>query len=137
MADITESQSIPQTLQAIRSRLDLTQEQLAGRLGVSFATVNRWEGGVTKPQRAAQTAIAALAAEAGIDAAAPAANEAESAAQVTRRRSRKRQATVPTTKPMEQMLWDAACSIRGARDAAKFKDYLLPLLFLKRVCDNV
>ncbi len=36
---------------------------------------------------------------------------------------------------MEQMLWDAACSIRGERDAAKFKDYLLPLLFLKRLSD--
>ncbi len=36
---------------------------------------------------------------------------------------------------MEQMLWDAACSIRGAKDAAKFKDYLLPLLFLKRLSD--
>ena len=33
------------------------------------------------------------------------------------------------------MLWDAACSIRGERDAAKFKDYLLPLLFLKRLSD--
>ena len=33
------------------------------------------------------------------------------------------------------MLWDAACSIRGAQEAAKFKDYLLPLLFLKRLSD--
>ena len=87
------------------------------------------------PQKAARTAIAALAAEAGIDADAPSLDEAESAARVTRRRSRKRQAPVPTTKPMEQMLWDAACSIRGEKDAAKFKDYLLPLLFLKRLSD--
>ncbi|HZU89945.1 MAG TPA: type I restriction-modification system subunit M N-terminal domain-containing protein, partial [Stellaceae bacterium] len=36
---------------------------------------------------------------------------------------------------MEQMLWDAACAIRGEKDAAKFKDYLLPLLFLKRLSD--
>jgi type I restriction enzyme M protein len=36
---------------------------------------------------------------------------------------------------MEQMLWDAACSIRGEKDASKFKDYLLPLLFLKRLSD--
>ena len=53
----------------------------------------------------------------------------------TRRRSRRGQASVPDTKPMEQMLWDAACSIRGEKDAAKFKDYLLPLLFLKRLSD--
>ena len=135
MADITDVQVIPSTLQTVRSRLDLTQEQLAERLGVSFATVNRWEGGVTTPQRAARTAIAALAAEAGVDTTESAVNEIESAASVTRRRSRRQQAAVPSTKPMEQMLWDAACSIRGAQEAAKFKDYLLPLLFLKRLSD--
>ena len=135
MAHITASRSISPTLQVIRARLDLTQEQLAERLGVSFATVNRWEGGATMPQKAARTAIAALAAEAGIDSTGPVVDEAESAASVTRRRSRRRQAPVPTTKPMEQMLWDAACSIRGEKDAAKFKDYLLPLLFLKRLSD--
>ena len=135
MADIADQRPIPPTLQAIRARLDLTQEQLAERLGVSFATVNRWEGGVTKPQRAARTSIAALATEAGVETAELAMDEAESAASVTRRRSRGRQAAVPTTKPMEQMLWDAACSIRGEKDAAKFKDYLLPLLFLKRLSD--
>ena len=122
-------------LQAIRAKLDLTQEQLAERLGVSFATVNRWEGGVTTPQKAARTAIAALAAQADIDATDPAIDGTESATRLTRRRSRRRQASVPSTKPMEQMLWDAACSIRGAKDAAKFKDYLLPLLFLKRLSD--
>ena len=135
MANITDQQSIPPTLQAIRARMDLTQEQLAERLGVSFATVNRWEGGVRMPQKAARTAIAALAAEAGIDTTDPVVDEAESAARVTRRRSRRGQIAVPTTKPMEQMLWDAACSIRGEKDAAKFKDYLLPLLFLKRLSD--
>ena len=126
--------SIGSTLRTIRASLDLTQQQLADRLGVSFTTVNRWEGGVTAPQRAARIAINALAAEAGIDVAEFAADDAEAAAQVTRRRSRRRPA-VPTTKPMEQMLWDAACSIRGEKDAAKFKDYLLPLLFLKRLSD--
>ena len=40
-----------------------------------------------------------------------------------------------STQTMEQMLWGAACSIRGEKDAAKFKDYLLPLLFLKRLSD--
>ena len=87
------------------------------------------------PQKAARTAIAALAAEAGVDTSEPDVDEAESAAGVTRRRSRRGQAAAPSTKPMEQMLWDAACSIRGEKDAAKFKDYLLPLLFLKRLSD--
>ena len=135
MANIADRQPISPTLQAIRARLDLTQGQLAERLGVSFATVNRWEGGVTTPQRAARTAIAALAVEAGVDVGETGVDEAASAASVTRRRSRRGQASVPDTKPMEQMLWDAACSIRGEKDAAKFKDYLLPLLFLKRLSD--
>ena len=135
MADITDLQAVPTTLQTICSRLDLTQEQLAERLGVSFATVNRWEGGVTKPQRAARTTIAALAAESGVDTVEATADETESAARVTRRRSQRQQAAVPSTKSMEQMLWDAACSIRGTRDAAKYKDYLLPLLFIKRLSD--
>ena len=135
MADMADKQAIRATVQAVRAKLDLTQEQLADRLGVSFATVNRWEGGATMPQKAARTAIAALAAEAGVDTAETAVNETESAVRVTRRRSRRRQAATPSTKPMEQMLWDAACSIRGERDAAKFKDYLLPLLFLKRLSD--
>ncbi|MXX40034.1 MAG: N-6 DNA methylase [Gemmatimonadetes bacterium] len=131
MTNITESPNIPAVLRAIRARLDLSQEQLAERLGVSFASINRWEGGAIKPQKAAQEAIAALAVEAGVDAAEP----TEAAVRVTQRRKGKGRAAVPSTKPMEQMLWDAACSIRGEKDAAKFKDYLLPLLFLKRLSD--
>ena len=131
MTNITELHDIPAVLRAIRSHLDLTQEQLAERLGVSFASINRWEGGAIKPQKAAQEAIAALAVEAGVDASEP----TEAAVRVTQRRKGKGRAAVPSTKPMEQMLWDAACSIRGEKDAAKFKDYLLPLLFLKRLSD--
>jgi type I restriction enzyme M protein len=127
---MSESPSVAATLRSIRAKLNLTQEQLAERLGVSFATVNRWEGGATKPQKAALEVIDALAREAGI-AEDDGANG--SAAKVTRRRRGK--PAEPTTKPMEQMLWDAACSIRGEKDAAKFKDYLLPLLFLKRLSD--
>ena len=129
---MTDSRAISTTLRAIRASLDLAQEQLADRHGVSFASVNRWEGGFNMPQKAARAAIAALAAEAGIDAAEAASSEAESAVQVTRRRTRRhRRSAVPSTKPMEQMLWDAACSIRGEQDASKFKDYLLPLVFLQ------
>ena len=76
----------------------------------------------------------ALAAEADIDLDDAAVEPSVAAAGVTRRRGRRR-SDVPSTKSMEQMLWDAACSIRGEKDAAKFKDYLLPLLFLKRLSD--
>ena len=128
-----DSQSIAALLRAIRAKQGLTQEQLAERLGVSFATINRWEGGANTPQKAARDAIAALAAEAGVEGEA-----ADAPVSQVPRVGRRRKGLAPagaSTKPMEQMLWDAACSIRGEKDAPKFKDYLLPLLFLKRLSD--
>lgn len=38
----------------VRTQLNLTQEELAHKLGVSFATVNRWESGAYKPSRMGQ-----------------------------------------------------------------------------------
>ncbi|MEQ9369365.1 MAG: type I restriction-modification system subunit M N-terminal domain-containing protein [Coleofasciculus chthonoplastes F3-SA18-01] len=38
-------------------------------------------------------------------------------------------------KSLENWIWDAACSIRGAQEAAKYKDFILPLIFTKRLCD--
>ncbi len=38
-------------------------------------------------------------------------------------------------KSLESWIWGAACSIRGAKDAPKYKDYILPLIFNKRLCD--
>ena len=43
--------------------------------------------------------------------------------------------SAPSDKSLESWLWDAACSIRGAKDAPKFKDFILPLVFTKRLCD--
>lgn len=36
---------------------------------------------------------------------------------------------------LETWLWDAACVIRGTTDAPKFKDFILPLIFYKRLSD--
>jgi type I restriction enzyme M protein len=41
----------------------------------------------------------------------------------------------PADKSLESWIWDAACSIRGAQEAPKFKDFILPLIFAKRLCD--
>lgn len=38
-------------------------------------------------------------------------------------------------KSLEGWLWDAACALRGAQDAPKYKDFILPLVFVKRLCD--
>ena len=39
------------------------------------------------------------------------------------------------SKVLENWLWDAACIIRGPIDAPKYKDYILPLIFFKRLSD--
>lgn len=36
---------------------------------------------------------------------------------------------------LESWIWDAACSIRGAKDAPKYKEFILPLIFAKRLYD--
>jgi type I restriction enzyme M protein len=38
-------------------------------------------------------------------------------------------------KTLENWLWEAACKIRGEIDAPKYKDYILPLIFVKRLSD--
>lgn len=125
----------------IRSRLHLSQEQLAARLNVSYATINRWELGKSKPQRTQRDAILALAEELG-DAEDQSDESTTGIAPPASRRLRRGTAhsavlgnKAGNTKSMEQMLWDAACQIRGEKDAPKFKDYLLPLLFIKRLSD--
>jgi type I restriction enzyme M protein len=122
---------LPERLRALRQKLNLSQEQLAARLDVSFATVNRWETGKGRPQAAQRDALERLFDEAGVDEADPAPVVAPSG----RRRRGVAHSAALSTRSMEQMLWDAACSIRGEKDAPKFKDYILPLVFLKRLSD--
>ncbi len=40
-----------------------------------------------------------------------------------------------TVSELESWLWDAACKVRGAADPAKYKDFILPLVFYKRLSD--
>ncbi|MCD4657876.1 MAG: helix-turn-helix transcriptional regulator [Planctomycetes bacterium] len=47
------SDNFTQKLKAIREKLVLSQEDLGREIGVSFATINRWENGKTKPSRLA------------------------------------------------------------------------------------
>lgn len=51
----------------IRSRLGLSQTELAEKLGVSFATVNRWEKGRCEPSQIALGAIKRLCEQNNID----------------------------------------------------------------------
>jgi len=40
---------IPKIIRELRADLGLTQERFAGKIGVTFSTVNRWENGKGKP----------------------------------------------------------------------------------------
>ena len=46
--------------EAVRKKLDLSQEQMARLLGVSFASVNRWEAGHSVPTKSVKDLYAAI-----------------------------------------------------------------------------
>ena len=50
-----------------KSIMMLSQEEMAKKLGVAFATVNRWESGRCKPNYSAQRAFAEFCKNNGID----------------------------------------------------------------------
>ena len=133
---MSKQREFGEEVRLLRAALNLSQEQLASNLNVSFATVNRWESGKVVPQKAQHEAVLKLMMQAGISNENDGTSESGpvSASPLRRRRCVAKSAVL-SNKSMEQMLWDAACSIRGEKDAPKFKDYLLPLLFVKRLSD--
>jgi DNA-binding transcriptional regulator YiaG len=52
-----DDQSLPELVKEVRRQLSLSQEDLARELGISFATVNRWENGVVKPSKLAKAQL--------------------------------------------------------------------------------
>jgi predicted ATPase/DNA-binding CsgD family transcriptional regulator/DNA-binding XRE family transcriptional regulator/Flp pilus assembly protein TadD len=79
MNEPPDARSLAARLRSLRGDLGLSQEQLARRLGVSFATVNRWESGRTSLSARAVDAIAALEAEVAAAAGAGAAGAGQTA----------------------------------------------------------
>lgn len=51
----------------IRNRLGISQEDMAKMIGISFATVNRWENGHSRPNRAAQLRLYEICRDQGVD----------------------------------------------------------------------
>ncbi len=49
--------SFSEKVKYVRTELKLSQEDLARELGVSFATINRWEKGSYNPSRLAKKAF--------------------------------------------------------------------------------
>jgi type I restriction enzyme M protein len=146
---MTSEDILQSFLRDLRERLGLSQEGLASQLGLSFPTVSRWERGRARPDSAAfqilNQFVMALGDEyAGL--------RERFITEVLSKRSGRARAPnanaqaalalpaastngVLDTKSMETLLWKAACSIRGEKDAPKFKDYILPLVFIKRLSD--
>ena len=50
----------PSLVKEVRRQLSFSQEDLARELGVSYATVNRWENGVSKPSKLARAQLDAF-----------------------------------------------------------------------------
>ena len=51
----------------IRNRLNASQEDLSEMIGISYATVNRWENGHTQPNKAAQLRLYDICKERNVD----------------------------------------------------------------------
>lgn len=51
----------------IRKQLNITQEQLAHELNVSFSTINRWENGHTIPKKLAMVCLIEFCRSKGVD----------------------------------------------------------------------
>ncbi len=140
---------LPELIGELRSRLRISQAKLAARLDVSLPTINHWEKGKTRPDALAVHMLERFVEELGdqyrdlherffAHIAAPRAIEKRPAYPRAKRRGAETTGNggeVLDTKSMEGMLWKAACSIRGEKDAPKFKDYILPLVFIKRLSD--
>ena len=54
-------------VKSVRKKLYLSQEMMAKKLGVAFATVNRWESGRCNPNYSAQRAFAEFCKSNNID----------------------------------------------------------------------
>jgi len=58
--------SLDEIIKNIRKELNITQEQLARDLDISYATLNRWENGHNIPNRLTRKAIAAYCSKKGM-----------------------------------------------------------------------
>jgi type I restriction enzyme M protein len=144
-------ENFPKLITTLRKRLNLSQEKLASVFRVSLPTINRWEKGKTTPDTLALHTVQEFVKKLGKDYhdlydrhfGARAGDLFESPQPRRGRRGTTRSVpegstgspTPLDTKEMEGLLWRAACSIRGEKDAPKFKDYILPLVFIKRLSD--
>lgn len=61
-----KSINIPELVKELRNKLELTQEQFAQEVGVTFSTVNSWENGTRKPHPFLLKRLLEMAEEVGL-----------------------------------------------------------------------
>lgn len=57
---VRREKEYPALIKTVREQLNLSQEDLAREIGVSYATVNRWENGQTTPSKLAKAQLEAF-----------------------------------------------------------------------------
>ncbi len=62
---VANDKDLGRLVRSLRERLEISQERLAARLGVTFTSVNRWENGHAKPSPLAMKQIEELVVELG------------------------------------------------------------------------
>jgi len=67
VANVIKEVSMKDLILTIREQLKISQEELAKLIGISFATVNRWENGHSSPNKAAQLRLYDICKERGVD----------------------------------------------------------------------
>ncbi len=121
--------TLQEILKELRERLGFSQERFATEIKASLPTVHRWEKGKVTPDSLAISAITDFIRKQGESFSDLYEQFIESTSKGNG------QDETLNIKTMEGMLWKAACLIRGEKDAPKFKDYILPLVFIKRLSD--
>jgi len=61
-----KNKDVPDLIKEIRTKLELTQEHLAQRVGVTFSTINNWEKGNRTPHPFLFQKLLKMAEEAGL-----------------------------------------------------------------------
>lgn len=131
-------------IKELRERLGLTQDQLARQLKASTPSISRWETSRARPDSRGLHLIEQLLLHHSDQCSDllteyfPSNGDDPAPARARLKRAAEPIAPAPgglDTKAMEGLLWRAACAIRGEKDAPKFKDYILPLVFVKRLSD--
>jgi len=110
----------------VRGKLNISQEDLARSLNVSYATVNRWENSNIKPIKMAQAVFNDFCETHGISF-----SEIEARYNMTDNKKEQERAE------LHRIIWNIANGLRGSVDGWDFKQYVLGMLFYRYISENI